>query len=84
MIINLLINFVLVLVGGLASFFPVVYLPTTFRNILMTMSSYFHTFMDSVPFMQLPYTLFLWIIGFEISLLVLKTFFGNNRPVNIN
>jgi len=81
MIINLLINFVLIIVGGLASFLPVVMLPDQFRDILITISGYYHNFMDIMPFLQLPFTLFIWVIlPFELSLILAKVLLGHRMP----
>ena len=85
MIITLLINFVLLLIGGLASFLPVVQLPDSVRNVLILAVSYWNNFLGDFPFAVLPWHIFLYvIIPFEVTLLIAKFFFGHILPANTN
>jgi len=83
MIIILLLNFLLLIIGAVFSFFPVVLeLPFGIDGFLTTAVGYFIGIFDTIPYLEVVWTSFKWIIVFEIALLVLKLFFGSRSPVN--
>lgn len=89
MIVNLLVNFVLLLLGILFVFFPKVYLSDiplvgdTITSVLATIGGTWAMALDTVPYLELPWNVFLYvIIPFEILLLVMRFFLGNRVPVN--
>jgi len=72
-------------IGFLFSFLPIVTLPQLFLTYLGLAVRYWNSFLDTVPYLQLPWTLFLTVIlPFEVVLITLRFFLGNRTPVNTN
>jgi len=71
-------------VGGLLlSVLPKVdTLPFGIDAILVTMVGYFHGAMVTIPYLQVVWSCFLWILLFEVLLLVAKFVFGSRLPAN--
>jgi len=89
MILNLLINALLLLFGGIFSFFEPVSLadlPVAGPLLSSTLTSavqIWNTFMETVPYLQFPWTLFLVVVlPFEILLLIAKFILGHRSPAN--
>ena len=85
MIITLLINLIIMIFGVLFVFLPVVHLPDVANSALITMTSIWNTFLETLPYAQLPWHLFLYVIlPFELLLLVAKFFLGHRLPAHLN
>jgi len=91
MIITLIINILVGAVSVLFVFFPVVslssipYIGTGVSTGLTTMVGVWYGFLETFPYAQLPWNIFLFVIlPFEIGLILLKFFFGNRLPINVN
>jgi hypothetical protein len=91
MIINLLINFLLLIFGSLFVFFPVVSISTiplvgpSIYSSLVFMVTTWNSFMVTFPYAQVLWDSFLYIIiPFEVVMLVLKFFLGHRAPANLN
>lgn len=91
MIINLLINLVLLIIGSLFVFFPEVtlndipYVGIHFREILINTVGYWNSAVETLPYLQIGMTMFIYVIlPFEITLLVLKVFLGHRLPAHLN
>lgn len=87
MIINLLINFVLLLLGAIFTLFPnaeiadIPYIGDTLVTILVSMVTKWNAILDTIPYFVYPYHVFLYVIlPFEISMLVFKSLFGHRMP----
>jgi len=89
MIINLLINLVLLIFGSLFVFLPEVtissipFIGDEVRAVLVTAIGYYNGFIDTFPYAETAFTIFLYvIIPFEVLLLVSKFFLGHRTPQN--
>jgi len=89
MLINLLINFVLLCVGLLFVFLPVVtiadipYIGTTVSTLLAEMVSYWYAVMDTIPYFQIVWdVLIIVIIPFEVLMLCARFFLGSHLPTH--
>jgi len=77
-LITTVVNFILTL-----GFLPTVSsLPFGLDSIIISMSGYYHGAMVSFPFLVVVWDCFLWLIRFEIALLVLKFILGSRLPVH--
>jgi len=88
MITNLLLNVVIVIFGIIFAFFPEVNLASiplvgeSLRNTLISVVLYWNSFMDTFPYAQILWSVFLKVvIPFEIVLLIVKFFLGSRAPV---
>jgi len=82
MILTVLLSIILAILGLLLLWIgtiPAISIGLTWFNIAI---SYYNTFLDVVPFLRLPFTLFVSGILLEIFLLVLKMFLGSRSPMN--
>jgi len=60
-------------------------LPFGIDSIVSTAVSYFYGAIDTVPYLEVVWDCFLWIILFEVSLLIGKLILGSRMPThNIN
>lgn len=91
MIINLLINFILLIFGTLFVFLPVVSLASIplvgsfISSGLISVVKLWNTFLDTFPYAVLPWHIFIYVIlPFELLLLVARFFLGHRLPVNNN
>lgn len=55
-------------------------LPFGLDNILVMASGYFHGAMDTLPYLEVVWTCFLYLLGFELLLVILKFFLGSRAP----
>jgi len=82
MIIQLLLRIVITFVNILFSWLPTVEsLPLGIDGVLTTASSYFHGAIETVPYLQVVWTCFLYALAFELLLKLLKVFLGHRLPV---
>jgi len=91
MIFNLLINFVLLIVGGLASMWPVVtiasipWIGPVLSSSLITAVQYYNNAVATLPYLSVGMHVFLIVIlPFEGLLLLFKVFFGHRVPAHMN
>jgi len=89
MIINLLINFLLLAFGTIFTFFPEVSIDSIpfvgqfIYDALVFAMLKWNAFMVTFPYAQTGWYIFIYgIIPFEITLLLLKFFFGHRAPIN--
>jgi len=87
MIINLLINLILLVVGTIFSFLPVVgisdipFIGTVLEGLLIYIVHMWNAFIDTFPYAQSAWNILLVvIIPFEITMLIAKFFFHNRVP----
>ena len=59
-------------------------LPFGIDSFLSTAVGYFKGAFITLPYLEVVWTCFLWVILFEVSLLVLKVFMGSRVPHNTN
>lgn len=60
-------------------------LPFGLDEILSYLVSLFHGAMETLPYLQVVWTCFLWILVFELTMLVVKLILGSRTPThNIN
>ena len=90
MIINQIINFIVLCIGILFTFFPVVHLSNIpiigggITGILVGIIQTWNAFLITFPYAQIVWHIFLYlIIPFEISIILLRFFFGNRLPLDI-
>lgn len=57
-------------------------LPFGIDSILVTMVGYFKAAIITLPYLEIVFTYFLWVIGFEIALKVLKVILGSRSPAH--
>jgi len=86
MIIHLILSVVTVFANILTSWLPdVEVLPLGLDPILNTAVGYFNGVTETLPYLNVVWQCFLYILSFEILLLVLKIFLGSRVPThNIN
>jgi len=91
MIINFLIGTVVLIINAVVSIIPSVTLASipfagSYIQTYLTMAvQYWNGILQIVPYLQLPWHMFLWvIIPFEVMLLTAKFFFGSRLPANVN
>lgn len=91
MITNLVINLILLIVGALFVFFPVVTLNDipiigdALVTALTFMAQTWNGFIDTFPYAGVAWNVFLKvIIPFELLLITLKLFLGHRSPTNAN
>lgn len=77
------------LINALKSLLPCgdpacVTLPFGLDPLFVQISSYWHGAMITVPYFQVVWTCFLYVMAFELALLVLKLFLGSRAPHNTN
>ena len=89
MIINLLINFILLVFGSLFVFLPVVHLTdipligSFFVEYMGIMVHIWNSFMNFFPFAQMGWNMVMYvIIPFELLMLIAKFFLGSRVPNN--
>lgn len=89
MIINLLINFILLVFGSLWVFLPVVKLSDIpliggfFVEYFTIMVNVWHSFMNFFPYAEMGWNMLIYVIlPFEILLLTAKFFLGHRLPTN--
>lgn len=87
MIINLAINFVLLVFGSLFVFLPEVdiasipFVGSFVQSLLLSAVSIWNTFMDTFPYAETAWEVFLIVIlPFELLLLITKFFLGHRAP----
>lgn len=81
MIIHILLSIVIVILNTITSWLPVVTeLPFGLDSILQTAVSYFHGAGQTLPYLEVVWSAFLYVAGFELLLLVLKIFLGSRTP----
>lgn len=90
MITNFLLDLVVIIFAGLLSWMPVVTLASIpvvggfISNTLQMAVGYFNSAMITLPYLQVVWHMFLWVVlPFELALLILKFFLGNHMPANI-
>lgn len=89
MIWDTLFNFLFDLVIAITGLFAVTlegipYIGTEIVSILSTMTGLWNSFMETFPYADTAWTIFLYvIIPFEISLLVLKFFLAHRVPAHV-
>lgn len=90
MIITFLISIVVTILSLLFLFFPVVTIADIpifgefMSSTLYTAVTYWNSFMLTFPYAETAWNMFLlFVIPFEIGLLVLKFFLGHRTPVNV-
>jgi len=84
MIINIIFALFVVFFNIITSWLPTVTeLPFGLDTTLATAVSYFHGITETVPYLQVVWTCFLYVLGFEILMLVLKLFLGSRTPHNL-
>jgi len=55
------------------------------HSALLTAVGYWNTFLNIVPYLQLPWHLFLWVIlPFEMIMILLRLVLGSRLPVSHN
>jgi len=88
MIFNLLINTILLAFGMLFSIMPVATIADipvigeTITSIMVFAVTHWNSVIDTFPYFDIVWTLFLYIvIPFEIGLIVLKFFLGSRTPI---
>jgi len=85
MIFTYLISFVLNLLSAIFSVFGEVHLPQFVYSTLALAMGYYNSAMQTLPFLELPFHMFLWVIlPFELLLLVAKLFLGQRLPAHLN
>lgn len=91
MITSIFINFILLIFGAIFYLFPKVTLSDIpligeyVSSSLIYMVSIWNSFLDTIPYLQLPYHLLLYyILPFEILLIILKFILGSRVPINNN
>jgi len=91
MILNLLINFILLIFSSLFIFLPEVhlsdipYIGAPLVSGLTYMVGIWNSFMITFPYAVIGWQVFLWVIvPFEILLLVAKFFLGHRLPAHTN
>lgn len=57
-------------------------LPFGLDGIFALAIGYFKGFMETLPYVETVWHAFLWLVLFEVSLLLLKLFLGSRTPVN--
>jgi len=88
MIINLLINAILLSFGLLLQFLPsatiadIPIIGETVSSIMIFAVTHWNSVIDTFPYFDIVWTLFLYIvIPFEVGLLVLRFFLGHRTPI---
>jgi len=51
------------------------------QDILLLVVTKWNAFIETVPYFQLPWDLFIYAIYFEISIIILRFFLGSRTPV---
>lgn len=59
-------------------------LPWGIDELFVTMSSYFHGAIETLPYLEVVLKAFGYALLFEIALVILKLFIGHRAPGNIN
>jgi len=85
MIIQLILFIVIQTVNILFSWLPAVdTLPLGLDSVFVSASMAIHGAMDTVPYIVIVWQCFLYALGFEILLKVLKVFLGSRVPAHTN
>lgn len=84
MIITLFLMFIVNLFAMIMSILPTVNIPDSWTVMLIQVVQYWNEFRELFPFMNIVWTCFLWLIAFEIGLIILKVFLGSRAPVSNN
>lgn len=89
MIINLLINFILLVFGSLFVFFPEVHLIDipVFGSLMVDYLTWavttWNSFLETFPYAQTAWQMLLFVVlPFELLMLVAKFFLGHRMPIN--
>jgi len=83
MILQLLIAILLGTLEIIFSWLPSVEtLPFGIDSALTLAVSYFRGAIDTLPYLEIVWTCFLYLVGFEILMLLLKFFLGHRAPGN--
>lgn len=83
MITQILFTIIFSILGLFLNWLPLVTeLPFGLDNLLQNMVGYYQSAMITVPYLEVVWECFLWIISFEIVLLIAKFAFGNRLPSN--
>ena len=84
MVFSIFLALLLAILGGLLIWLGTIsYIATGLVWFTIAMG-YYNTFMDVVPFLRLPFNLFVSGVLLELILLVIKLFFGSRSPVRNN
>jgi len=82
MLVYYLLKLLIVIGGAFTGFFGRVdVLPLGIDAVLSTAVGYFIGIFDTIPYLEIVWTSFKWIILFEIALKVLVLVFGSRSPV---
>lgn len=77
LLITIALGFLTILFGWLPS---VDSLPFGIDSAFITLVSYFRGAIQTLPYMQVVWNCFLYLLGFEILMVVLKFFLGHRAP----
>jgi len=81
MIIHILLSILIVFFNILTSWLPAVdTLPFGIDTILATAVSYYHGITETIPYLQVVWNCFIFALGFEMALLLLKFILGHRSP----
>lgn len=85
MIFNFILQFFVTFINAVFSILPqITELPFGLDSILTTAVQIFNGAMTTIPYLQIVWTCFLWLMGFEIFLYTMKLFMGSRAPAQIN
>ena len=85
MLIQLLLQILISTVNVIFSWLPAVdTLPFGIDSAFISAMMYFNGAIDTLPYLEIVFDSFLYVIGFEVLLLVLKLFLGSRTPHNVN
>jgi len=83
MIITVLITVLVLILGALSSVLPTTAtLPFGLDSLLITAVSYFNMIMITVPYLQVVWDCFIYLLIFEGVLQLIKLFLGSRTPVS--
>lgn len=85
MLVLFLLDFISVASSVLFSWLPSSeILPWGIDSVFVTMASYFRGAIETLPYLEVVLSVFIYGVLFEIGLMVVKVFLGHRAPNNLN
>ena len=83
MLIYLILKLILSVIGLILLPFPTVTeLPLGIDPVLSMAVSWMYGAIATLPYLEIVWQSFLWLLGFELAFLILKLFLGSRTPAN--